>query len=110
MSEKNLKEWIRGLEDEVRVFSRKELNIFLSESKKSTHKFIRGQARICEKYLAELASDEISVDEFKSDIQDMIELSKLQATKEKVRAKAKIQAFTDDLVRIILNGLLKILL
>lgn len=101
--------WIDNLKDDLGKIAKNELKIFIKDSTSDSNEFVREQATAIKKNLELCVSGKITKAQFESNLIDLEDLIKMQALKESVQAKVRIQRFSDGLTNFIRNGLLKII-
>lgn len=106
---KTWRQFIRGLRDDLGILAKEELIDFINETKVDSNAFIRRQGEKLELYLTQLATKKITRKQFQGYILDIRDLTKMQARKMRVRAKARAQRLVKNIQTLILNTLLDLL-
>ncbi len=106
---KTWRQFIRGLRDDLGILAKEELIDFINETKTDSNAFIRRQGEKLELYFTQLATKKITRKQFKGYILDIRDLTKMQARKMRVRAKARAQRLVKNIQTLILNTLLDLL-
>lgn len=101
--------WIDNLKDDLGKLAKDELKVFIKDSTSDSNEFVHEQAMAMKKNLELLMSENITKDQFDSNLADLEDLVKMQALKESVQAKVRIQRFTDGITKLIRKGLLNII-
>jgi hypothetical protein len=86
-----------------------ELNKFLQMAKTDSEDFIKRQGEKMELYLNQLAAGKITKDQFEGYINDIKDLTEMQALKMSVAAKARVQSLVKGITDLIINGLLTLI-
>ncbi len=101
--------FIDSLRDSAGVLAKEELKALVANAKADSNQFVRKQAIKLERYLNQLATGEITKEEFEGTLEDLRTLTEMQSLKMKVAAKASAQRLCRGMEEIILNGLMKLL-
>jgi hypothetical protein len=102
-------DFIDGLKDDLSILAKDELKHLIINAKKDSEAFIKRQGNKIEFYIAQLANKRINKRQFEGYILDIRDLTKLQARKMKVRAKARAQRFAANVQTLIIDRLLKLI-
>ena len=106
---KTWQDFIDGLKDEIGILAKEELKELIDGAKKDRDAFIKRQGEKLELYLQQLAEKKITKRQFKGYILDIIDLTRIQARKMKVRAKARAQKLAKRIKRLIIDSLFELL-
>ncbi|MDI6766534.1 MAG: hypothetical protein QME52_06900 [Bacteroidota bacterium] len=101
--------FIDELKDEAGILAKNELKDLILESLKDTEEFIRNQAQKVQRYLNQLALGKITKQQFEGYMVDIADLTRMNALKMEVAAKARAQRLADGIQNFILDRLLKVL-
>lgn len=101
--------FIDGLKDEAGKLAKNELKAFVSEAKNDSEEFIKRQGHKLDLYLGQLASGNISRDQFEGYIIDIRDLAEMQAMKMSIAGRARAQRLAEGITKLIFNGLLSLL-
>jgi len=101
--------FIDELKDEAGILAKNELKNLVSDSLKDAEEFTRNQAQKVQRYLNQLALGKITKKQFESYMVDIAELTRMNALKMEVAAKARAQRLADGIQNIILDRLLKLI-
>ncbi len=104
--------WIQFLDelkDEAGTLAKEELKDLLLKSLTDSNEFLKKQAVKVERYLNQLAADEISKIEFEGYMKDIESLTRIQAANLEVAARARAQRLADGIQNLILDRMLKLL-
>ncbi len=102
-------QFIDDLKDEAGSLAKSELIGLITSSKADADSFVRKQAAKTERYLNQLASGEITKEDFVQNMKNIQRLTELQALKLSVAAKASAQRLTIGIQILILDSLLKLI-
>lgn len=97
------------LKDEAATLAKEELKGVITSAAQDADAFIRRQATKTERYLSQLAAGEITKEQFEGYLEDIEKLTRLQALKLNVEAKARAQRLADGIKNLILDKMLKLL-
>ena len=106
------KKWetfVDDLKDTAGVLAKAELESLVFEAKADRNEFIKKQGVKLERYLNQLASGKITEEQFLSYMEDIRDLTKMQALKMRVAAKASAQRLAAGIEKLIINGLMRLL-
>ena len=104
--------WIQFLDelkDEAGTLAKEELKDLLLKSLTDSNEFLKKQAVKVERYLNQLAAGEITKEQFEGYMKDIESLTRMQALKLTVEAKARAQRLADGIQNLILDKMLKLL-
>jgi len=102
-------EFILGIVDDAETFAKDELVDLVRTSVNDSDEFIAKKGKKMRRYLQQLADEEITKDEFESNILDLKALVELQALKLAVAAKARAQRISDGIQNLVIDSLLKLI-
>ena len=106
---KKWQDFISGLKDELGILAKEELITLVKDTKEDQESFIRRQGEKLELYLKQLATGKITKEQFEGYILDIVDLTRLQARKMRVRARARAQRLVKNITKLLIDGLLKLL-
>ena len=86
-----------------------QISSMLLEMGQDTTEFGKANAKKIEGYLVQLASGEITKEQFRSLMEDVRDLAEMEARKNLVETKASAQRIAKGVTDVILNGLLKLM-
>lgn len=101
--------FIDGLKDEAASLAKEELKGLITNAVQDGNEFIRKQAAKAERYLNQLATGEITKEQFEGYMKDIESLTRMQALKLTVEAKARAQRLADGIQNLILDKMMKLL-
>lgn len=101
--------WQDFFNNRIGILLAEELKSFVNDAKQDTDAFIKRQGEKLELYLTQLAEGKITKREFEGYIIDIRDLTRLQARKMRVRAKARAQRLVKNIQRLILDSLLRLI-
>lgn len=99
-------DFINNLKDEAGKLAKDELKDLINTAKTDSEDFIKRQGVKLERYLSQLAKDEITKDQFEGYVIDIRDLTEMQALKMRVVAKAHAQRLANGIENLIIDGLL----
>ncbi len=85
---------------------KEELISLINSAQTDTEEFLKRQGGKLELYLIQLAEEQISREQFEGYVQDIHDLTKMQALKMSVASKARAQRFAKDIANLVLKRLL----
>lgn len=100
--------FIDNLKDDVGKLAKDELKVLVKATKNNSEGFIKKQGEKLERYLDQLATGEITKDQFKEYVEDIRDLTEIQKLKMSVAAKASAQRLADGITSLIIDGLLSL--
>ena len=109
MDRKELDTFYDSLAEQAKEEGKAQLNQLLEEAKADGLEFVRRQGELLQKYLLQLATGEITRDEFKSYVMDMKTLSLMEIQRQGVAGQASIQRYLTGLTRALIEGLFRLL-
>lgn len=98
--------FINGIKDDSFALLRGEFAGFVDGLKKETDEFSRKQHAKLEKFLLQLAAQQITRQQFQDAMNDMKTLADMEVTRAKVEGKAAAQRVSDGLQKLVINGLI----
>lgn len=101
--------YIDALAEEAKESAKTEVMDLLEEAKNEGIDFLKEQADRLETYLVQLAKDEITREEFKSNVIDMKTLAEMEAVRQGVAAQAAVQRFVTRMTEVIIGSLFRLL-
>ncbi len=104
-----LEKFLDQIKDDSGSLAKGELTNFIDMAKNDNDNFIKEQGNKMETYLTQLATGNITKENFESYILDLKDLSEMQMLKMTVAAKASAQRLVDGISKLILDGLVKLL-
>lgn len=102
-------DYIDGFADKTGILAKEELKDLIISAKKDESEFVRLQAENVERWTVMLAAGELTPAGFKKLVSKMDVLTKLEAIKLEVAAKASAQRLADGIQKYIIEGLCKLL-
>jgi hypothetical protein len=105
----NWKDFIDGLKDDAGILAKDELKNLITDSKKDTEIFIKRQSEKMELYLTQLAEGKVTKEQFQGYVLDIRDLTEIQALKLSVGAKARAQRFAEQIAKLVLDSLMKLI-
>lgn len=102
------RDFINNLKDELGTLAKEELIALVKDTKKDKEDFIKRQGEKLELYLIQLANKKITKEQFEGYILDIVDLTRLQARKMRVRAKARAQRLVKNIKKLIIDNLLRL--
>jgi hypothetical protein len=106
---KDWQDFINNLTDELGILAKEELIALVKDTKEDQESFIRRQGEKLELYLSQLATGKITKEQFEGYILDIVDLTRLQARKMRVRAKARAQRLAKNIKKLVIDGLIKVI-
>ena len=106
---KNWQDFIGGIKDELGILVKEELIALVKDTKKDEEDFIKRQGEKLELYLSQLAAGKITKEQFEGYVQDIKDLTEMQALKMSVAAKTRAQRLAKNIQRIIIDSLLRLI-
>ncbi len=101
--------YVDGLVEEAKETAKTEVMNLLDEAKNEGIDFVKEQADRLETYLVQLAKEEISREEFKSNVLDMKTLTEMEAVRQGVAAQAAAQRFVARMTEVVIGSLFRLL-
>jgi hypothetical protein len=101
--------FVDNLKDSAGLLAKAEMKRVVSDAKTDSDEFIKKQGVKLERYLNQLASGKITPKQFKGYMEDVRDLTEMQALKMRVAAKASAQRLVAGIEDLILNGLILLL-
>jgi len=98
--------FIDSIRDDAGQLAKEELKLLIRDAVSDSDRFLQEQGRKMERYLTQLASDEITKEQFEGYMEDLRILTQMQARKMKVAAKARAQRLAQGIVDLVIDGLL----
>ncbi|MBI4241207.1 MAG: hypothetical protein HY613_05770 [Candidatus Rokubacteria bacterium] len=89
--------------------AKNELRTLIRSAKEDASDFVRDQGLKLERYLNQLATGQITRDEFEHSVKDLRQLTELEALRLKVAARASAQRLVVGTTKLIIEGLLKLI-
>jgi|SRR5579885_2473164 len=105
----DVSKFIDGLKDDALTLAKGDLKDFIQWATSEDTEFVKEQGALMNKYLRQLATKQISADEFKDNVQDLADVAEMEALKNLVAGKAAIQRFADGLKNLVVGGLSKLI-
>ena len=102
-------DFIDKLQDPMGKLDKDELKSLVNSAKTDSEEFIKMQGEKLKLYLNQLATGEITKDQFAGCILDIKALTEMQALKMSVEAKAKAQRLAKGITDLIIDRLLSLL-
>ncbi len=102
-------DYIDGLQDKAGTLAKEELKALISIAKNDKSEFVRLQAENVERWTEQLATGEITPMGYKKFVSKIDVLTKLEAIKLEVAAKASAQCLADGIQKHVIDGLCKLL-
>ena len=102
-----INDYLNSLKDGSFALCRGELLAFLDGFKSQTDEFVNQQKGTLEKLLLQLATQQITKQQFQDAIDDMKTELDAEITLNKVKTKASAQRISDGLTKLVINGLIK---
>ncbi|NIM89941.1 MAG: hypothetical protein GTO17_03230 [Candidatus Aminicenantes bacterium] len=102
-------DFIDNLKDESGKLAKDELKDLVKNTKEDSEQFIKRQGEKLELYLNQLASREITKEQFEGYILDIKDLTELKAIEMLADAKARAQRLVNGIIDLIINGLVFLL-
>lgn len=99
--------YLDGIKSDSLSLIRGELSGFIDGLKARSDDFSKAQHAKLEKYLLQLAAQQLNKQQFADAIADMVIAADAEATLEKVETKAAAQRVSDGLTKLVINGLIK---
>lgn len=103
------KQFLGDFKDESGSLKKYELIGLITSSKADTDEFVRKQAEKTERYLNQLATGEITKEDFVQNMKNIQRLNEMQALKLSVAAKASAQRLTMGIQSLILDELMNLI-
>ncbi|MGA9406837.1 MAG: hypothetical protein WBW71_06870 [Bacteroidota bacterium] len=103
------KDFVNNLKDDAGSLAKSELTGLVRSVKADEDDFIRKQGEKTERYLNQLASGEITKEDFVQNMKNIQSLNEMQALKLSVAAKASAQRLTDGIQNLILDKLMNLI-
>jgi hypothetical protein len=100
-------EFFNSIKDGSFALIRGELVTFVDGLKNRTDDFSKQQHVKIEKYLLQLATQQITKQQFQDAMLDIKTLAEMELRLENVQRKAAAQRITDGLTKLVINGLIK---
>lgn len=91
------------------ALAKEELKGLITSALDGSDAFVRKQAAKTERYLNQLATGKITKAQFEGYMKDIEDLTRMQALKLSVEAKARAQRLADGIQNLILDKMLKLL-
>lgn len=104
-----ISEFLDTLLDESVVFARDELKELINEAKNDNRVFIKHIGDLTEEFVKLRALGQLTNDEFKELMEDVVDLNKMQFHKLSVQAKARAERISNGIRDLVLNSLLSII-
>lgn len=102
----NWEVFIDNLKDDSGKLAKDELKKLIMLAKSDSQAFIKKQGEKLERYLNQLASGEITKEQFKGYVEDIRDLTEMEKLKMSVAAKASAQRLADGIASLVIDGLL----
>ncbi len=102
-------DFINGIKDEAGTLAKGELIGLIADAGKDKEEFIRKQSQKVQRYLEQLAAGEITKDQFVGYMEDIRDLTQMQALKLAVDAKARAQKLASGIEEMIINKLVALI-
>lgn len=102
-------EFVDNLKDPAGVIAKTEFKRLLSDTRADSDQFVKKQGAKLERYLNQLASREITPEQFKGYVEALHKLTEMQALKMQVAAKASAQRLCKGIQEMVLNGLMRLI-
>lgn len=109
MEQKEFEKFYDELAEAARVQGKAEVNKLLADAKADSLEFVQQQGMLIQKYLMQLALDQITREEFKSYVMDMKTLALMEMQRQGVAGQASIQRFLAGLGQAVIVGLFRFL-
>jgi len=106
---KSWQDFIGGIKDELGILAKEELIALVKDTRKDQESFIKRQGEKLELYLNQLATGKITKEQFEGYVQDIKDLTEMQALKMSVAAKTRAQRLAKNIQRLIIDSLLKLI-
>lgn len=103
------KDFVNNLKDEAGSLAKSELIGLVTSTKADADEFVRKQAEKTERYLNQLASGEITKEDFVQNMKNIQRLTEMQLLKLSVAAKASAQRLSDGIQNLIIGKLLSLI-
>jgi len=105
----NINEHLDTLLDDTTKFAGSELKEFISDAKDDNQLFIKHIGELTEEFIKMRASGELTNDEFKELMEDLLDLGKIQKHKLSSDAKVRAQKIINGISDLVLNKLLSLI-
>jgi vacuolar-type H+-ATPase subunit H len=102
-------EFLDTLLDESVDFARDELKELIKEAKNDNRVFIKHIGELTEEFIKLRALGQLTNDEFKELMEDVIDLKKMQFHKLSVQAKARAERISNGIRDLVLNSLMSLI-
>ena len=102
-------DFIDNLRDEAGKLAKDELKDLIKTAKDESEDFIKEQGQKLEIYLTQLASGQITKNQFEGYVLDIKELTEMKALQMSVAAKASAQRMVNGITDLIIDGLLMLI-
>jgi len=102
-------DFIDNIEDSIGKLAKDELKNLIETTKSDSEDFIKRQGEKMEVYLTQLASGNITKEQFEGYIRDIQALIEMKALQMSVASKARAQSLAHGITNLIIDGLLKMI-
>lgn len=102
-------DFIDNLKDDAGKLAKDELKDLIMTAKDNSEGFIKRQGEKLELYLNQLATEQITKEQFEGYVRDIKDLTEMQALKMSVSAKASAQRLVNGIINLIIDGLLSLI-
>lgn len=100
--------FIDGIRDDAGKLAKNELKALVSTAVADTNEVVKSVGGAVEKYLSQLASGEITREEFAAYMKQQARLARMRSNKATVQEKARIQRLADGIQTLLIDGLSKL--
>lgn len=104
-----ISEFLDTLLDETVDFARDELKELVKEAKSDNRVFIKHIGDLSEEFIKLRALGQLTNDEFKELMEDVVDLNKMQFHKLSVQAKARAERISNGIRDLVLNSLMSLI-
>ncbi len=105
----SVSEFLDALLDETVGFSKDQLKDLIREAKNDNRVFIKHIGELTEEFIKLRALGQLTNDEFKELMEDVVDLNKMQYHKLSVQAKARAERIANGISDLVLNSLLSLI-
>lgn len=105
-------QWEAFIDDLIasgKQIAKDELKNLISGAKGDANDFVRSQGEKLERYLNQLATGQITTEEFEQLVKDLKQLTELESLKLQVAAKASAQRLVAGISKLVIEGLIKLI-
>lgn len=106
---KRWENFIDNMKDDTKSLAKDEIKDLVKSAKDDSDEFIKRQGMKLELYICQLASGQITKDQFEMYVQDLKDITEMHTINLAVSSKARAQRLVQGITNLIINGLLTLL-